>query len=51
MFLFNARPRHRGLEPRVRVDGVKIWTFPPDYDERVIKLMRDADLAVSKARP
>jgi hypothetical protein len=51
MFLLNAKPQQRGLEPRVRVDGVKIWTFPPDYCERVIKLMRDADLTVSEARP
>ena len=51
MFLLNAKPRHRGLEPRLRVDRVKIWTFPPDHYERVINLMRDADLAVSEARP
>jgi hypothetical protein len=50
MFLLNAVPQQRGLEPQVRVDGVKIWTFPPDYNERVIKLMRDADLAVSETR-
>lgn len=51
MFLLNAMPQQRGLEPRVRVDGVRIWTFPPDYYERVIKLVRDADLAVSEIRP
>lgn len=51
MFLLNAKPQQRGLEPQVLVDGVKIWTFPPDYDARVITLMRDADLAVSEPRP
>jgi esterase/lipase superfamily enzyme len=51
MFLLNAKPQQRGLEPQVRVDGVKIWTFPPDYDARVSTLMRDADLAVSEPRP
>lgn len=51
MFLPSAKPRQRGLGSRVRVDGKKIWTFPPDCCARVIKLMRDADLAVSDATP
>ncbi len=48
MFLFNVAPQQRGLEPQAGPIGVRFWTFPPDYDARVIELMRGADPALSK---
>jgi esterase/lipase superfamily enzyme len=48
MFLLNAAPQQRGLEPQSGPGGVRFWTFPPDYYARVIELMRGADPALSK---
>jgi esterase/lipase superfamily enzyme len=33
--LFNARPAERGLEPHKGEAGGTVWSFPPDYPERV----------------
>ena len=48
MFLLNAAPQQRGLEPQSGPGDVRFWTFPPDYYARVIELMRGADPALSK---
>ncbi len=38
-FLFHARPAQRGLIENRR-DGLRWWTFPEDYDQRVIEVVR-----------
>ncbi|RZU02628.1 alpha/beta hydrolase [Rivibacter subsaxonicus] len=39
-FLFNASPAQRGLEAQAGSEGLRYWTFPPDFDRRVIDLVR-----------
>ena len=38
--LFNARPAERGLEPHKGEAGGTVWSFPPDYPERVSDAIR-----------
>ncbi|MEN9544227.1 MAG: hypothetical protein RLZZ598_1060 [Pseudomonadota bacterium] len=42
-FLFNASPAQRGLNAQTGADGLRYWTFPPDFDRRVIDLVRRAE--------
>jgi esterase/lipase superfamily enzyme len=39
-FLFHVPPSTRGLEQNLREGGFRYWTFPPDYDARVVEVMR-----------
>ena len=38
LLLFNVGPERRGLEPLASSGGVRFWTFPADYDQRVREL-------------
>jgi hypothetical protein len=37
---FHEPPSVRGLDRNLGEDGFVFWTFPPDYDARVVKAMR-----------
>ena len=39
-FLFHARPAERGLVLNRTPDGGQYWTFPPDYDKRIIDKLK-----------
>ncbi|MEI7867844.1 MAG: alpha/beta hydrolase [Candidatus Methylumidiphilus sp.] len=39
-FLFHVPPAARGLDRNLRESGFNYWTFPPDYDARVVEVMR-----------
>ena len=41
-FLAHARPAERGLVDNQGEQGGHYWTFPPDYDTRIIELIRAA---------
>ena len=38
LFLLNAGPQQRGLDPQSSAGGARYWTFPADFDERVVRL-------------
>lgn len=38
LMLLNAVPGHRGLESAQTDAGALYWTFPPDFDQRVVRL-------------
>lgn len=38
LMLHNAAPPLRGLEAASTDDGMMYWTFPPDFDQRVLRL-------------
>jgi esterase/lipase superfamily enzyme len=38
LMLLNAAPQRRGLASQSTERGVLYWTFPPDFDERVLRL-------------
>jgi esterase/lipase superfamily enzyme len=42
--LFHVPPAARGLEQNLREGGFRYWTFPPDYDARVVEVMRQLRL-------
>ncbi len=39
-FLFHVPPSARGLDRNLSERGFNYWTFPPDYDARVVEVMR-----------
>lgn len=39
-FLWHKAPQERGLEPQFTSTGMRFWTFPPDYEERVERVLR-----------
>lgn len=39
-FLYHKAPADRGLQEGYTQQGMRFWTFPPDYDQRVEALMR-----------
>ena len=39
-FLFHMPPAERGLVEAVRDDNLRYWTFPPDYPERIIDIIK-----------
>jgi esterase/lipase superfamily enzyme len=39
-FLFHVPPSLRGLDQNSNEQGIVYWTFPPDYDTRVVEIMR-----------
>ncbi|WP_313621762.1 alpha/beta hydrolase [Achromobacter sp.] len=39
-FLWHKAPADRGLQESHTPNGLRFWTFPPDYDQRVEGLMR-----------
>ena len=41
-FLFNADPEPRGLVENFTEEGLRYWTFPPDYPERIIGILKEA---------
>ena len=41
-FMFNANPEQRGLVENTNEHGLRYWTFPPDYPERIIRILQDA---------
>lgn len=46
-FFFHLAPRERGLFENLQEGGVRYWTFPPDYPERIINIVRETDENVS----
>jgi esterase/lipase superfamily enzyme len=50
-FLLDASPQRRGLESQTALGGVRFWVFPPDYDARVLQLMRDTDMGPPVTSP
>jgi len=44
-FIFNADPGPRGLKENRNEVGLRYWTFPPDYPERIIGILRDGAAA------
>ena len=38
LLLLNAAPQQRGLAPAKTEKGALYWTFPQDFDERVLRL-------------
>jgi len=41
-FLFHADPRKRGLVENYTENGLRYWTFPPDYPDRIINIILQA---------
>jgi esterase/lipase superfamily enzyme len=41
-FLFHKTPAQRGLEETVNDNGLRYWTFPQDYPERIIDILNQA---------
>jgi hypothetical protein len=41
-FMFNAAPEQRGLVENFNEGGPRYWTFPPDYPERIIRILKEA---------
>ncbi|MCP4691967.1 MAG: alpha/beta hydrolase, partial [Desulfobacterales bacterium] len=41
-FLFSPGPGERGLEENRNENGVRYWTFPPDYPSRIIDILNRA---------
>jgi len=39
-FLWHKAPAERGLQEGFTAQGMRFWTFPPDYEQRVSDLMR-----------
>ena len=48
--LFNADPKSRGLVENFTEDGLRYWTYPPDYPERIIEILRAAQKEGQKRR-
>jgi esterase/lipase superfamily enzyme len=44
-FLFHARPGERGLTVNETDGGGEYWTFPPDYDARIVDLVKGLSLS------
>jgi hypothetical protein len=41
-FIFHADPASRGLVEHSEADRVRYWSFPPDYPERILGIIRNA---------
>ena len=41
-FMLHARPAERGLVANTLEEGGEFWTFPPDYDTRIIELLKQS---------
>lgn len=41
-FLFHAEPSKRGLVENYNEHGLRYWTFPPDYPDRIIGIILEA---------
>lgn len=41
-FMFHADPRKRGLVENHTENGLRYWTFPPDYPDRIINIIKQA---------
>jgi esterase/lipase superfamily enzyme len=50
-FLLNAGPQERGLEPAFTPAGTRFWTFPPDFDRRLVEIVRRAALTPTPGTP
>jgi esterase/lipase superfamily enzyme len=48
--IFNADPASRGLKENQSEGGARYWTFPPDYPERIIGILRDASPSATKPK-
>jgi len=48
--LFNADPQSRGLVENFSADGLRYWTYPPDYPERIMGILREAEKEAGKRR-
>jgi hypothetical protein len=49
-FLFHADPLKRGLLENFNEHGLRYWTFPPDYPDRIIRIIHDAKEKKAKLR-
>ena len=49
-FLFHADPLKRGLVENYNEHGLRYWTFPPDYPDRIIGIIHDAKEKKEKLR-
>ena len=49
-FLFHADPLKRGLVENYNEHGLRYWTFPPDYPDRIIRIIHDAKERKAKLR-
>lgn len=50
-FLFNTPPPQRGLDARYAGNGTLYWKFPPDFSDRIVRIVKITLKAVSKADP
>ncbi len=50
-FLLHANPAERGLVANTTEEGGQFWTFPPDYDTRIIELLKAARLQAGEGAP
>ena len=41
-FMFHVDPRKRGLVENHNENGLRYWTFPPDYPDRIINIIKQA---------
>ena len=49
-FLFHADPLKRGLVENYNEHGLRYWTFPPDYPDRIIGIILEAKKEEAKSR-
>jgi esterase/lipase superfamily enzyme len=49
-FLFHADPLKRGLVENVNEYGLRYWTFPPDYPDRIIGIIKEAKKEEAQSR-
>lgn len=49
-FIFHADPLKRGLVENYNEHGLRYWTFPPDYPDRIIKIILEAKKEEAKLR-
>ena len=41
-FVFHADPQERGLVENHNENGLRYWTFPPEYPDRIINIIRQS---------
>ena len=49
-FIFHADPLKRGLVENYNEHGLRYWTFPPDYPDRIIGIILEAKKEEAKLR-
>jgi esterase/lipase superfamily enzyme len=49
-FIFHADPLKRGLVENYNERGLRYWTFPPDYPDRIIRIILKAKKEKAKLR-